>query len=439
MLCISYTNVIHAATKKKKIAKSSNYPEKIIVDSILHAGVKYKNILFGSRANKISANILEIDLNHPELEVSVLKAKNNNIELDKLHNIINFRDDFDGRKTLGAINASFWRAYSNNPIGACIINGNIVEMNPYKEWSGIFFDKKGKPYIDNFKLNGSVRLHDGKIISISTVNRRRDSIGVVLYNTFGGDVIPHVMTGTIDKMITEAYEQLIQDSTFMNGDSTEAPFDFAEFERNIIENARADKMEGAITKALVEFIDTPTINKDIRAVVNFIDTGAVRVFNNQAVLSLGYNLPPDLVIYVGDTLTFSFNTNVHSDIEFINAAAATPRLVRNGIAKHEAYFEGSKSRRFINGQLGRTAIGYNKDKTKLYLTTIDHSNRTLKKKGASLGELAQIMKQLGAYDAMNLDGGGSSVMVVDGKNIMAKNRPEASRRISVAIGVRKVK
>ncbi|MFA5511405.1 MAG: phosphodiester glycosidase family protein, partial [Candidatus Kapaibacterium sp.] len=92
--------------------------------------------------------------------------------------------------------------------------------------------------------------------------------------------------------------------------------------------------------------------------------------------------------------------------------------------------------RFINGRLGRTAIGYNKEKSKLYLVTIDHSNRRIGRKGSTLGELAQIMKQIGCYDAMNLDGGGSTIMVIDGKNIMSPGNPDASRRIAVGIGVK---
>ncbi len=433
---ICYTSIIQAAPRKKAASKPKGYTQVVVSDSVVYDGLKYSNILFGSRKNKISANVLELDVKNPRINVSVMKAKNNIFELDKLHRIIDYSDDINQSKTLAAVNGSFWRAYRNSPIGACIINGNVVEMNPYKEWSSIFFDKSGNPYIDNFKLSGKVRLHDGKVINISTVNRRSDSMGLVFYNVFGGETIPHINNNKMDDLITNAYEKLMQDSTFMTNDLTEGEFDFAEFENSLIENARSDQMESSIRKALIEFIDKPGINRNFRGIVNYIDTGAVRINNNQALLSLGFNLPPDLTVYSGDTLTFKFGTNVHSDINFDNAASATPRLVRNGEANHEAQFEGSRSRRFINGALARTAIGYNKDKSKLYVVTIDHSNNAVGKKGASLGELSQIMKQIGCFDAMNLDGGGSSIMVIDGKNIMSKNRPEAGRRISVGIGVR---
>lgn len=439
ILSISFTNIIYSSVKRKSKTKAKSYPETIISDTMICDGLKYSNILFGSRKDKISANILEVDLTNPQLDIAVLKAKHNIFELDKLHKIIDFQDNFDYKNTLAAINGSFWRAYRNSPIGACVIEGIVVEMNPYKEWSSVFIDKSGQPYIDNFKLNGSVRLFDGKIINISSVNRRKDSMGVVMYNIYGGEIIPHINVGKIDDLITNAYEVLMQDSSFMSNDSTEQDFDFEDFENALLDNARAEQLESSITKALIEFIDTPGINKEFRGVVNFIDTGAVKINNNQALLSLGFNLPPDLSIYTGDTLTFNFETNILKNVDFAYAASATPRLVRNGVANHEASIEGSRSRRFINGGLARTAIGYNKNKSKLYLITIDHPNRSDRKKGASLGELAQIMKQIGCYDAMNLDGGGSSVMVVDGKNIMSKNRPEASRRISVGIGVRRKK
>jgi exopolysaccharide biosynthesis protein len=53
-------------------------------------------------------------------------------------------------------------------------------------------------------------------------------------------------------------------------------------------------------------------------------------------------------------------------------------------------------------------------------------------RGATLGELRKIMRNLGAVDALNLDGGGSSEMVVKGKVV---NRPSdgRERRITNAV------
>ena len=53
-------------------------------------------------------------------------------------------------------------------------------------------------------------------------------------------------------------------------------------------------------------------------------------------------------------------------------------------------------------------------------------------RGATLGELRATLRDLGAVDALNLDGGGSSEMVVNGEVV---NRPSdgRERRITNAV------
>ena len=78
---------------------------------------------------------------------------------------------------------------------------------------------------------------------------------------------------------------------------------------------------------------------------------------------------------------------------------------------------GKASKVLGNGGWGtapRTAIGQRKDGIVLFLV-ID--GRTLKEPGADMNDLIEIMKNYGAYNATNLDGGTSSAMVVDGKII----------------------
>jgi len=63
----------------------------------------------------------------------------------------------------------------------------------------------------------------------------------------------------------------------------------------------------------------------------------------------------------------------------------------------------------------RTAIGYSKNGRYLYLVVVD-GRQPFYSEGITLQELANLMISLGAYYAMNLDGGGSSTMVVEGKD-----------------------
>jgi Phosphodiester glycosidase len=66
----------------------------------------------------------------------------------------------------------------------------------------------------------------------------------------------------------------------------------------------------------------------------------------------------------------------------------------------------------INDKHPRTAMGYTKD-GKLIILVIEGRNKNAS--GATLTQEAQIFKDLGCWEALNLDGGGSSCMLVNGK------------------------
>jgi len=63
----------------------------------------------------------------------------------------------------------------------------------------------------------------------------------------------------------------------------------------------------------------------------------------------------------------------------------------------------------------RTAIGLNQNGRYLYLMIVD-GRQPYYSEGATFSELAALMKKQGAYVAMALDGGGSSTMVIQGKD-----------------------
>lgn len=66
----------------------------------------------------------------------------------------------------------------------------------------------------------------------------------------------------------------------------------------------------------------------------------------------------------------------------------------------------------ITGKNPRTAIGYTAE-NEFIMVTVD--GRETNSVGMTLGELARMMKSFGCVNAMNLDGGGSSVMYVNGQ------------------------
>ena len=70
----------------------------------------------------------------------------------------------------------------------------------------------------------------------------------------------------------------------------------------------------------------------------------------------------------------------------------------------------------------RTAIGFSRDSTRLYLVTVD--GRSESSSGMSLAELAQLLQSLGVFDGLNLDGGGSTTLVLRG--VVANHPSDAS-------------
>jgi exopolysaccharide biosynthesis protein len=82
----------------------------------------------------------------------------------------------------------------------------------------------------------------------------------------------------------------------------------------------------------------------------------------------------------------------------------------------------------------RTAVGIDADGKTLVLVVVD-GRRPNQASGMSLVELAELMKQLGCRDAINLDGGGSCALVMrnplDGK-LHVINRPSDGRERPVA-------
>jgi hypothetical protein len=88
----------------------------------------------------------------------------------------------------------------------------------------------------------------------------------------------------------------------------------------------------------------------------------------------------------------------------------------------------------------RTAVGYDNSGTWLLLVVVDGRQPGFSE-GASLYELAKILQARGCTQSINLDGGGSSIMLIrePGKVVRAINSPsgKAHRPVPVMLGVRK--
>ena len=109
-----------------------------------------------------------------------------------------------------------------------------------------------------------------------------------------------------------------------------------------------------------------------------------------------------------------------------------PRILRDGVSVAAAAptVEGTMSR---NAEMRhpRTAGGFSRDSATLYVLTVD--GRSQASVGVTLVELARIMRRLGAWQAMNFDGGGSTTMVVEGKLMNVVSDTTGERAVGNAL------
>jgi exopolysaccharide biosynthesis protein len=106
-----------------------------------------------------------------------------------------------------------------------------------------------------------------------------------------------------------------------------------------------------------------------------------------------------------------------------------PQLIKNG--KIEITWQEEKtSKAFVETRHPRTAVAKLKD-GKFLMITVD--GRSEQSAGIGLEYLAKLLLELGATDAMNLDGGGSTTMFLDGKIVNKPSDKEGERRVSDAI------
>jgi hypothetical protein len=112
-----------------------------------------------------------------------------------------------------------------------------------------------------------------------------------------------------------------------------------------------------------------------------------------------------------------------------------PRLLAGGenVAANADSLEGTFPR-FSAQRHPRSAVGFTRDSTTLLFVVVD--GRREWSVGMSLSEFAETLAALGAYEAINLDGGGSSTLWVRGHVVNYPSDPTGERPVGNALLVR---
>ncbi|MFA5876664.1 MAG: phosphodiester glycosidase family protein, partial [Candidatus Margulisiibacteriota bacterium] len=242
----------------------------------------------------------------------------------------------------------------------------------------------GHFFIDNLLIKSNFRTEKGYVYNITNINSPRPAEGITLYTPLFGE----------------------KTSTALNG-----------FEITII--------NGMVKKT---GLGNSTIPRD----------GYVLSVTG----SLAEHLPQN--IRIGDKIDATlalvpYNESIASSVKHL--VGGGPRLVKKGTSYISKYAERFKSD-IARGRKARSAVGISKD-NRLLLLAVDGLQKkkngskgtAAQSCGANLEELARLMLFLGAWDAMNLDGGGSSTLVVNNQLV---NQPSdrLERKVNNAIIVK---
>ena len=131
---------------------------------------------------------------------------------------------------------------------------------------------------------------------------------------------------------------------------------------------------------------------------------------------------------VGDKVSFSETLGNSAADAADTVVSGGPLLVEHGRA-HVRTTEERMPADIAKGRAPRTAVGIKKDGSLMLVVVDGRSNNSA---GLTLAELATYMLRLGAREAVNFDGGGSSVLAING---LVVNKPSDGKERPVSIGL----
>lgn len=330
------------------------------------------------------------DLAHPYVEMRVAKAGNHMRMLETVPDIAN-RMNQPGERYFAGVNADFFNmGEPYNPIGMCFANGFLTnyatdgaDIDPYY----LTIDKDGVPYLSRHVYNdweGTMIFPVGAKYNF-LLNTHRGEDEIILYTPqwqfydWWSDVMHEVgHTGTNQYGVEVKVRPIGQNVLFGNN-------------------------------LQLEVIDEPEIR-----------------VGNMEIPSDGYVISAhgEACDYISDLAkgdVIIANVGFKAGVESIAAkelVGGFPIILSKArVLSTPSYPE------HLSNPEPRSAVGYNEDKSKLVMLIVDGRNAG-GSSGVTQKQLADIMRSVGCYDAMNFDGGGSSTMFVDGLGV--KNVPSSS-------------
>lgn len=384
-------------------------PDPISPTSVTHTiapGILYTQEILSGKSPLI-INVLRIDL----------KAAGVHVQTGQAHDVVSISGPYQGREAIhniaarhhaiAAINADFF-PFTGDPLGIAIRNGELIsEPSGYRACLGITSNKK--ILLNVLTTIGSLTCVDGSKINIDGINRvPHDGSSILLTPTF-------VAAPKADK---SGYAVLLNEITL--------PIKLSRYIEGTVDSVTRISAGEKIPQTpahCVQLVALGSASNQLPQLCKRDDKVSVRfdVVSNSAPLVQGHYDPNPQNVIV------ELFTPIWQDV--LQAVSGGPLLINDGEIALDGEAEGFSKSDFIDRRHPRTAAGVDKN-GRLLLVTVD--GRARGSQGVSLDEMAVIMKRLGAVQAMNLDGGGSTTMVVNG---LVVNTPSDGQERPVADGL----
>lgn len=333
-------------------------------------------------------HILEIDLTQSDLEIGSGRALDKLFGRERTSSMAQRLNDAS-HTVVAAMNSDFFslktgEIENNNVIESEFVKGTKMTGSPYDAFDNIHsqfaVSQRRKPLIDRFEFIGSVLWKNGTLTDLFGVNDIPNSNTVVLFNHYYGDSTP---TDTLKMAIHEL------------------PLSELGY--------RSDTLYTIVSGAA--------------------RTGGTPLAKGSLVLS-GYTVQdgdPFSTAKRGDTVKIYLGLKPNRG-PVKTLVGGWPRIVFNGknIASSADSLEGTFPR-FSSNRHPRAGVGFSKDSTRVFFIVVD--GRTQSSVGMSLVEFADLMVMSGIYQGMNLDGGGSTTLVVDGNIVNSPSDPFGERAV----------
>ena len=303
-------------------------------------------------------------------------------------------------KAVAAINAGFFRLdnskWAGDPAGTLVIDGKLVSESEKRRVAiGLINTTSGtEVYFGHPLFTASVRGKNFTGMPLDGLNRQRKKDEVIVYT-------PEFGRTTLTE--SDGVEVIVENNKITKiqrgGNSAIPHSGFVLSVQGEDADSRIDQWHVGSQLRLVE--SHTLIEYDFQEQIDEEQKLAARLLN----------FDPKIVFKLEDI------TN------------GVPQLIKNSKIDI-TWLEEKTTKSFVETRHPRTAVAKLKD-GKFLMITVD--GRSESSGGISLNDLAAYLLELGATDAMNLDGGGSTTMFLDGKVVNHPSDKEGERKVSDAI------